>query len=86
MISVVTPMAGQSKRKKHRTKVCCKFAAVACGSVFVLGIFVCSQSGHHSLQDVKIVTIVKALVKSGYKPEIKYKSLIILLHIRLAKH
>jgi hypothetical protein len=87
MISVVTPMAGQSKRNKHRTRVCCKFAAVSCWSVFVLGIFVCSQSGHHhSLQDVKIVMIIKAFAKSGYKPEIKYKSLIILLHICLAKH
>jgi hypothetical protein len=86
MISVVTPMAGQRKRKKHSTRVCCKFAAVACQSVFVLGIFVCSQSGHHSLRDVKIVTIIKALAKSGYKLEIKCKSLIILLHICLAKH
>jgi hypothetical protein len=86
MIFVVTSMAGQSKRKKQRTRVCCKFAAVSCRSVCVLGIFVCSQSGHHSLQDVKIVAIIKALAKSGYKPEIKYKSLIILLHICLAKY
>jgi hypothetical protein len=40
--------------------------------VFILGIFVCSQSGDHPQED---------LAKSGYKSEIKYKSCIILLYI-----
>jgi hypothetical protein len=48
------------------------------GGVF----FVCSQSGNHPQEDVKEMAITprkKDLVKSGYKPEVKYKSLIILL-------
>jgi hypothetical protein len=42
--------------------------------VFSLGIFVCSQSGYHPEEN---------LAKSGYKPDMKYKPLIILLYFWL---
>ncbi len=52
--------------------ICCFVQAEF--SVFFSGIFVCSQSGNHPYAH---------LVKSGYKPEVKYKSSIILLYFCL---
>jgi hypothetical protein len=52
--------------------------------VCFIGIIVCSQSGDHPLEDVeKVGHLLEDLAKSGYKPAIKYKSLIILLYVWL---
>jgi hypothetical protein len=49
---------------------------------FYLEIFVCSQSGDHPHEDVEKVAILlrKILVAFGYKLDLKYKALIILLY------
>jgi len=44
---------------------------------FYKGIFVCNQSGNHPLED---------LAKYGYKPDTKYKFLIILFIFLAAHH
>jgi hypothetical protein len=47
--------------------------------------FQCSQSGDRPYEDVEKVTIIasKILAKSGYKPDMKHKFLIILLNFWL---
>jgi hypothetical protein len=51
--------------------------------VYFLGIFVCSQSGYRAQGDVDKVASYPwegLVISGGYKPNIKYKSLIILLY------
>jgi hypothetical protein len=47
--------------------------------MYILGIFACTQSGYHAEEDVD--HSLEDLAKSGYKTNIKYESVIILLYI-----
>jgi hypothetical protein len=51
--------------------------------MYILGIFACTQSGDHAEEDVEKGGdhSLEDLAKSGYKTNIKYESLIILLYI-----
>jgi hypothetical protein len=51
--------------------------------MYILGIFACTQSGYHAEEDVEKSGdhSLEDLAKSGYKTNIKYESLIILLCI-----
>ncbi len=51
--------------------------------MYILGIFACTQSGDHAEEDVEKGGdhSLEDLAKSGYKTNIKYQSLIILLYI-----
>jgi hypothetical protein len=54
----------------------------------IFDFFVCNQTGNHPQEDVKEMTVVCRkiywfIVKSDYKPKIKYKSLIIFLYFCL---
>ncbi len=60
-----------------------KFQHLISHIMYILGIFACTQSGYHAGEDVEKGGdhSLEDLAKSGYKTNIKYESLIILLYI-----